>query len=116
MNMDTPYPPNCLGFVIDILGLGPDRYYDPQTELDQYFVEAGSQRAEIAVARIGRLNMHVVLYDPNNPNTKDHRPGPGEPVVEDATFYDSIGKYQDAYPGITHPETMTNITFMRNKK
>lgn len=106
--------PNCLGYVIYKLGLGQDRFYDPDTELETYFTDAGNEPAEIAVARFGRFNLHLVLFDSNNPDSIAHRPGIGIDIVEDDTFYDAIGTYQDVYSS-SHPEIPTSIIFMRRR-
>lgn len=106
--------PNCLGYVIDKLGLGQDGFYNPDTELEKYFTDAGNKPAEIAVAKFGRFNLHVVLFDPNNPDSIAHRPGLGKDIVENDTFYGAIGIYQDVYSS-SHPEIPTSIIFMRRR-
>lgn len=106
---------NCFGYVLSQLGLGDDTYYDPNETLDRFFIESGSQPAEVAVAMIGGTVVHIVPYDSNNPNDITHRPTIGAPLRSHDSFFEAIGFYQEAYPNQTDPTTTTRIRFMRRR-
>lgn len=82
--------PNCVGYTLSRLGLAQDGFY-PLSAIDDYLEETDDSNEACAVlAIVAGVPRHIVPFCPGA-KTISHRPGEGEQVRPNDSYYQAIG-------------------------